>query len=634
MKSNKFLIILSTLVVFIVYLITLAPGVVQIDSGELAAVASTLGIAHPTGYPLFTLIGYLFTKIFFFTSKIYALNLLAAFYTLGGFFFLIKVNQLLLKNSIIEKTSEKKSKRKTQEKNIKEFELLFIAIVSALTLAFSRTFWMQSTSVEVYSLHIFLITASIYFFVKAYFEESNDQKVSDKKSLRNWLIFAFVLGLSFTNHMTSILVLPGFAYLYFSKFGFNQSSFRKIFLMLIPFAIALTVYLYLPISASQNPSINWGNPVDWERFKRHIMGWQYQSWIFSSTESASKQFKYFTSIYPEEFAYVGVIIIVLGLYRLFKLNKKIFTFLILLFVTTILYSINYDINDIDAYFLLVFISSGMMLTYGIRFIYEKFLTSSENSKYLLLILPLTVLLYNFEKVNQSDNVQYEQYTKAVLSSANENSIVISYLWDFLISPSYYLQFVENERKDVVIIDKELVRRSWYFNQIKTNYPFIYNRSKNLIESFLPELSKFERNQNYNAQLLEKYYREIIQSFILNNIHDHTIYLTPEMVQNEVRNNWLTIPDTLNLIPDLFMFKITKDTGYTPLRMKDFKIKFLDDKGYYTETLKNLVATSLINRALYELRYDKKSEAKFLVDKLIEIMPDTKLPEELISLSME
>jgi hypothetical protein len=42
---------------FLVYLKTLAPSVTFIDSGELAAVACTLGIAHPTGYPLFTLLG-------------------------------------------------------------------------------------------------------------------------------------------------------------------------------------------------------------------------------------------------------------------------------------------------------------------------------------------------------------------------------------------------------------------------------------------------------------------------------------------------------------------------------------------------------------------------------------------------
>ena len=54
----------------IVYGFTLAPSVVHIDSGELAAVQSTLGIAHPTGYPLFTILGYLFLRIPLFPSKI------------------------------------------------------------------------------------------------------------------------------------------------------------------------------------------------------------------------------------------------------------------------------------------------------------------------------------------------------------------------------------------------------------------------------------------------------------------------------------------------------------------------------------------------------------------------------------
>lgn len=632
-KTKSLMLVISVLFLSLIYFLTLAPGVVQIDSGELAAVASTLGIAHPTGYPLFTLIGFLFTKIFFFASKIYALNILSSFYTLGGFYFVVKINQLLLNNSTNTKPVEKKSKKKIQTPSLDENSIWFISIISALTLSFTRTFWLQSTSVEVYSLHILLISASIYFFLKAYFLDNREGEF-EKKNLKHWLLFGFILGLSFTNHMTSILVLPAFAYLYFSKFGFNKISLKHILILLIPFFFALSLYLYLPISASHNPSINWGNPTNWERFKRHIMGWQYQSWIFSSTESASKQFKYFTSIFPIEFAYIGLILILIGLYQLIKTNKKLLTFLILLFVTTVLYSINYDINDIDSYFLLAFISSGLMMTFGFYFVYEKFLKSNSQAKFLLLVIPLFTLIFNYEKVNQSNNTQYQDYSTEVLNSAEKNSIIISYLWDFFVSPSYYLQFVENQRKDVAVIDKELVRRSWYFNQLKTNHPDIYNRSKNLIEGFVPELLKFERNQNYNSQILEKYYREIILSFILNNFNDYTIYLTPEMITNEIKNGWLVLPDSLQLIPDLFMFKVVKDTNYTPLKIRDYKINFLNDTSYYTETLKNLVITTHINRAMYELKFGKKEEAKSLVEKVLTISPEIQLPEELMKLISE
>jgi hypothetical protein len=48
-------------------------------------------------------------------------------------------------------------------------------------------------------------------------------------------------------------------------------------------------------------------------------------------------------------------------------------------------------------------------------------------------------------------------------------------------------------------------------------------------------------------------------------------------------------------------------------------------------LKNLIITAHINRALYELRFGKKDEAKILVDKVLKINPQIQLPENLISI---
>ena len=51
------------LLIFGVYLQTLARTVGFIDSGELATVPFVLGIAHPTGYPFWTLLARLFTLL-------------------------------------------------------------------------------------------------------------------------------------------------------------------------------------------------------------------------------------------------------------------------------------------------------------------------------------------------------------------------------------------------------------------------------------------------------------------------------------------------------------------------------------------------------------------------------------------
>ncbi|MCX8010241.1 MAG: DUF2723 domain-containing protein, partial [Ignavibacteria bacterium] len=94
----KYLFPLIVILVFIFYLKTLAPSVVEMDCGELAAVQSTLGIAHPTGYPLFTLLGYLWSKIPLSFSVIFQLNLLAAIYSIVAVIFFLKTAWLLLNN--------------------------------------------------------------------------------------------------------------------------------------------------------------------------------------------------------------------------------------------------------------------------------------------------------------------------------------------------------------------------------------------------------------------------------------------------------------------------------------------------------------------------------------------------------
>ncbi len=62
---------------FALYVATLAPGLLPADSGEFQLVAATLGIAHPPGYPLYTLLGWLFTRLTP-ANPAWGLNLLSA----------------------------------------------------------------------------------------------------------------------------------------------------------------------------------------------------------------------------------------------------------------------------------------------------------------------------------------------------------------------------------------------------------------------------------------------------------------------------------------------------------------------------------------------------------------------------
>lgn len=641
---QKYYYILTGFIAFIFYMLTIAPSVIQIDTGELAAVQCTLGIAHPTGYPIFTIFGYLFSLIPLPFSKIFQLNLLAALYCAAAVSIFSLTVKLVLDNlaafQFIKQSKEKsKRKKKDSNKNIQSdntsnFELtetykIISAVFSGLFLALSKTFWFQSTSVEVYSLHLLLIAIIILTLIKAFILSDSEKTIS-----KYWLIFSVALAFGFSNHMTTLLIIPGVAYLYFAKNGFNSKSIKQILIMLlIFFPILILVYSYLPIRASQYPLMNWGNPVEWERIIRHISGQQYQVWLFSSTEAAAKQFNYFVGNLPKEFL-LSLVLSVAGLVVSFIYLKKFFIFNLIVFLSAVLYSINYDINDIDSYFLLAYISLAFFAAFGII----KLLSFAVKHK-MQTILPVSILVLllgiqfysNYDEVNQRNNFIYEDYTKSLLTTLPKNSIVFSYQWDYFISASYYFQLVEDYRKDIIVIDKELLRRSWYYNQLSTNHPNLLTGIKPEVDKFIEALKPFERQEQFNSALLENLFRKIMTGLVSTNIDRHDYFIAPEIVDGEMKRGEFQLPEGYTLVPHLFLFKVVNTTDYVEAPLPEYKIRYNQNDDKYTSSLKGFVASMLVRRAMYEMQFNRTDRAKIYAMKAAADFPTVTLPSVLSNL---
>ncbi|OGU55902.1 MAG: hypothetical protein A2V66_18295, partial [Ignavibacteria bacterium RBG_13_36_8] len=586
----------------------------------LATVQATLGIAHPTGYPLFTIIGYVFLSLPLPFTKIFLANSLAAILCSLTIVLFLKSLKIILHNISIN------------QPKIKNIETVKICttIFSGLVLAFSETFWFQSTSVEVYSLQVFLIMSIIYLLLKTFYSslESDYQK-------KGWYFLAIMLALGFSNHMTTILIIPGIAFLFFTKEKFNKDSFKKVSLMLLFFIPVLAIiYAYLPIRAAQNPILNWGNPVDLERFFRHFTGKQYQVWLFSSFTSAKQQLIYFIRNLPGEFTVFSLFFVIVGIIYSYKFFRKIFFFLMISFLVTVLYSINYDINDIDSYFLLAYLSLAFFSFFGLLKIFQFVSSKGLSNTICAIIIGLFVLVqfyWNFDKVDQSDIYTFEDYTKAVLSSTETNSVIFSYQWDYFISASYYFQFVENFRADVTVIDKELLRRSWYYRQLQTNNPEVLSGMHSEIIDFNNAIMPFERGEKYDSNLLEKYYRRIMTGLILKNIDERNYYIGPELVENELRRGEFSLPDGYTIVPQLFLFKITRGDEYVPAPDPNYHIRFPSRTNRYVEFIERIATTMLLNRTIYELRYDKIDRARIYIQKLKKEFPKYRIPAQFESL---
>ena len=73
-----------TFVVFsLAYLVTAAPDILPADAGEFQLAAALLGVAHPPGYPLYTLLGHLFIRLIPWGTPAYRLNLLSGLLAAG-----------------------------------------------------------------------------------------------------------------------------------------------------------------------------------------------------------------------------------------------------------------------------------------------------------------------------------------------------------------------------------------------------------------------------------------------------------------------------------------------------------------------------------------------------------------------
>ncbi len=587
-----------------VYFAANAPSVVQIDAGELATVQALPSVAHPTGYPVFTLLGFLFTKLFFFVNdKIALLNKLAALYVLLSLFVFYKIALLMLEN-----TEDNFVRRK------------LYAVSATAMLAFSFTYWSQSTSVEVYSLHLLLSLFALYRLLLAF--RSN--------TLRDWLFFAAALAVSFGNHMTTVMLLPAVAYLYFYKNRFNGASLKRIALMLaVFFPLLVAEYSFLVFLAETSPKLNWGNVSDLKNLLRHLSGKQYQVWMFSGAEAAKKQAAYFVSNLGKEFAYAGLIPVVAGIFSMKKQARIYFVFSSILFFSVVGYAINYDIHDIDSYFLLAYVALAFFALFGFRMIAE--ISEEKNAtKIIPAVLPAFALLelaLSFSAVSQRDNHVFEDYTKSALASVEKNAIVLTYQWDFFVSPSYYFRYVENYRSDVAVVDKELLRRSWYYEQLGKNYPFVFRKMRKTVAAFLRALEPFEAGERYDAALLEKLYRKIIASIIADNINERAVYIAPELVDNELKRGELVLPEGYSLVPCNYFFKVAPADKYYDCPVTPVNIRFDGaPENYYVEQIKRFVKTMLVRRGLYEMQFGRNGKAKKIVEIYMKEFQRSALPQ--------
>ena len=214
----------------VVYLATLAPTVPTGDSGELITAAATLSLAHPTGYPLYLLLGHAFIRVFGFLSPAVAMNLFSALAAVGACLVVRRLVETLTRDRIT-------------------------SVATALLFAFSASLWSQATAARVYALGALLLALALLELVRL--REGNGGSLG-----RACLWF----GLGMANHTVTIVLAPLLLIAAF-RFETRWSARIKAALLSLPGA---ALYAYIPIVASSDPVQNWGDPTSWDRLLSYL----------------------------------------------------------------------------------------------------------------------------------------------------------------------------------------------------------------------------------------------------------------------------------------------------------------------------------------------------------------------------
>jgi 4-amino-4-deoxy-L-arabinose transferase-like glycosyltransferase len=425
------------LIAFGVYARTAGISIAWGDSPELTAAAANAGVPHPTGYPLYMILGHAFIRLVPFGSVALKMNLLSAIFA--------ALAVALSYRLMVQITRSRAA-----------------SVMTALAFAFSLTFWSQAVIAEVYALHMLGMTAVLTLVL-----------TWDQRGDRRWLLAAAVTyGLCFTHHLLSVLLAPGL--LLFALTSRHRGQFLRELRWTVPlFLLPLALYLYLPLAALRDPPTDWGDPRTWDNFLMHVTGQQYRRAMFTmSGAQLLQRVKEYSGIglqglpghLPAQFTAPLLCLAPIGLWSLARHRRRLLALTLLVYLVTLGYAFNYYIYDVEVYYLPAHLMVAVWVAAGLRQVgvwlgklWRRIAVKPAQRRALnvvvgtsLLVMPLSLLLSNWETNDHHDDWSALMYARAALATLKPNALLLSGDDNYYF-PLMYTKFVENRRPDVILM---------------------------------------------------------------------------------------------------------------------------------------------------------------------------------------
>jgi len=452
-------------VLLVLYAVTASHTVALEDDGLFILSSYFLGVEHPPGYPLHTLLGKLFTYLPF-ASVAYRVHLLSAVLGALSCAALWLCARLLIPGRLP-------------------------AYIAALGLGFSRVFWSQAIIAEVYTLNTFFFFTLTYLGLRL--APPHADVVNAPHALRRLAIMALVFGLSLSNHWPlMLLVAPGFAVLLFPLL---RAKLAALPLLLAIVAIGLLPYAWLVVNSWGGLVISFYGPLQtWDEIWYFVSRQGYANVDASPATNWLDHLSYFRfvgEVVLVQFAIVGAGLAAVGFWQQSRAwGARVALFLTLAFVMptfvlTLLLGFEYDSihkHMFHVYPLPAYGVAALWMALGASWLAQRLRLSSRQVMGGAALLLALVFAVGLRSNARADDGWAAHYADVVLKALPRDAIVFGG-GDADLAPIAYFHMIEGRRPDITLYQPQgLLLGNRLFHILRDSTTTMRQRITGLIDS--------------------------------------------------------------------------------------------------------------------------------------------------------
>lgn len=589
---------------FLTYFLGVSTSVYGGDSGDVILASWFGGVAHPPGYPLQTMLGWIFTHLPYSAPVAYKANLMAVFLQA----FVVVITFLICK---------------------KLTKSTLASLAASLTLAFTALFWLYAHIIEVFQLNLVLTAVCIYFLVC--WRES--ALLKRPKTVFLYLTALF-WGLAIFHHHTSVLLAPAIVYLVIKTDKTIFVNKRLLFKLFLLGCLGSLPYIFIPFAVFRHTPINWDDPSNLKNFIRLITRADYGTFTAATFLVASTiklrliHVADYILFLKSDFAWIALGIIVGAFYAFLK-ARDVFWFILLaalflgpffLFYSSFPLSSDFYTGLWERFILVSYFILTLYLAYGFLWAFE-FIDKSIKKKFKLVLLrkdsfalliklllffvPFYFLFANFPKTDLSKFKLGDWFGHDLLVSAEPNAIIFL-VGDTAIFNGQYYYYTNPDKRNIKLIKAGSLSYLYYRQQVARDF-------KNLT---LPEKFLDEKGDGQG----------FIQQLIVANMDKYPIYIRD--YQPDVENHrWIPVGLLTKLVPSEKEISGSELALLNKSRFDQFYYRDFEISNGYTQFMfthiKDQYYSSLIPLANQLFQLNNYEDATYYLDKATVLMPEKK-----------